>query len=394
MTTAKNEPSTADTEVTEEKKQEMRKKLEEYLKKSKEERKQKVKVSCSEGLYSWLDDNDASLLFSTKATSKIFAIGLGDDNKISIGERDFSLAGSITDGPDNSLFISSGLQLWRLINSIPSGKDFKGFDRFYLPQQSFMMGELGIQDMQFDTRGVVLFASSLFSCIATLSPTHSFIPIWQPKFISKLCAENRCHLTGLALDNNKPKYVTLASETDSKQGWLENFIDRGVIIDVTSNTTIASGLTLPRCPRLYKEKLWILNSGAGSLGYIDITTGSFEEVTACPGMPTSLDFINNYAIVGVSRPKQEGAHKDLSLWQSLEKDNQECSCGVYIINLDTGKIEQHISFDAVINEVFSVKALRGAKRPMLIGPNQAELATIITIGSLPKPVKTISQEKH
>ena len=35
-----------------------------------------------------------------------------------------------------------------------------------------------------------------YSCLATFDPVHSFEPLWQPRFISKLAPEDRCHLNG------------------------------------------------------------------------------------------------------------------------------------------------------------------------------------------------------
>lgn len=49
----------------------------------------------------------------------------------------------------------------------------------------------------------------MFSCLATLSETYSFIPLWHPKFISKLATEDRRHLNGLALDGTDKNRRTL-----------------------------------------------------------------------------------------------------------------------------------------------------------------------------------------
>jgi uncharacterized protein (TIGR03032 family) len=54
----------------------------------------------------------------------------------------------------------------------------------------------------------LLFINTDFSCLATLRPGYSFEPLWQPPFISKLVAEDRCHLNGLAMQDGKPTYVT------------------------------------------------------------------------------------------------------------------------------------------------------------------------------------------
>ena len=57
-----------------------------------------------------------------------------------------------------------------------------------------------------------------FSCLATVSQTHSFKPIWQPPFISKLAAEDRYHFNGVALKDGKAGLVTVVGKTDIADG--------------------------------------------------------------------------------------------------------------------------------------------------------------------------------
>ena len=105
--------------------------------------------------------------------------------------------------------------------------------------------------------------------MATLSPDYSFVPLWQPPFISKLVPEDRCHLNGLAMVEGKPGYMTACSATDTAAGWRNCRSDGGVVIDVKQNEIIATGLSMPHSPRWYKGKLWLLNSGTGELGYLE-----------------------------------------------------------------------------------------------------------------------------
>ena len=45
---------------------------------------------------------------------------------------------------------------------------------------------------------------------------------------------------------------------------------------------MASGLSMPHSPRVYRGELWVLNSGTGFFGRVDRATGKFEPVTFCP----------------------------------------------------------------------------------------------------------------
>ena len=61
----------------------------------------------------------------------------------------------------------------------------------------------------------------MFGCVATLSETHSIRQRRKPPFISRLAAEDRCHLNGLALADGVPRYVSAVSKTDVADGWRE-----------------------------------------------------------------------------------------------------------------------------------------------------------------------------
>jgi len=46
-------------------------------------------------------------------------------------------------------------------------------------------------------KGAPVFVNTLFSCLAPVSERYSFLPLRQPPFITKLAAEDRCHLNGV-----------------------------------------------------------------------------------------------------------------------------------------------------------------------------------------------------
>ena len=85
-----------------------------------------------------------------------------------------------------------------------------------------------------------VFVNTLFSCLATISDTASFRPLWRPTFISNLAPEDRCHLNGLAMDGKRPAYVSAVSSSDVADGWRERRRDGGVIIDVASGEKVAT----------------------------------------------------------------------------------------------------------------------------------------------------------
>jgi len=87
--------------------------------------------------------------------------------------------------------MSSLYQLWRFENVLDAGQVANSYDRVYVPQVGYTTGDIDIHDVVVDGNGRVIFVNTLFSCLATPSETHSFVPVWQPKFISRLAAEDR-----------------------------------------------------------------------------------------------------------------------------------------------------------------------------------------------------------
>ena len=78
---------------------------------------------------------------------------------------------------------------------------------------------LDIQDITLDGEGRVIFVNTLFSCISTLDERVSFAPVWQPNFLSRLAAEDRCHTNDPVMDNGTPRFVTAVAHTDVADGW-------------------------------------------------------------------------------------------------------------------------------------------------------------------------------
>ena len=217
----------------------------------------------------------------------------------------------------NGFFLSSLYQIWRFENMLGPGEMSDGYDRLYLPQLGFTTGDCDIHDMAVDADGQLVFVNTLFSCLATTSSTHSFRPLWQPPFISRLAAEDRCHLNGLAMRDGQPAYVTAVSNSDAADGWRERRRDGGLVVDVASNDIVAGGLSMPHSPRWYQGRLWLCNSGTGEFGFIDLATGKFEPLTFCAGYLRGVAFHGDYALLGTSKPRHNKTFSGLPEIQEI-----------------------------------------------------------------------------
>ena len=339
-----------------------------------------LEIMGSRQFNSWLREQKISLAFTTYQAGKIFLIGLHPLGHLSIFERTFNRSMGLWATPQ-TLWMSSLYQLWRFENALTDKQVYQGYDRLYVPQIGYTTGDLDIHDLAIDSEGKVIFVNTLFSCLATVSQQHSFIPLWQPTFISKLAAEDRCHLNGLAMENGYPRYVTAVAQTDVADGWRDRRRDGGCIIDVNSNEVIVSGLSMPHSPRVYKNRLWVLNSGTGYLGTVDLKDNKFEPLTFCPGYLRGLAFVDNFAIVGLSKPRENKTFSGLSLDDNLRAKNAEARCGLMVIDLNTGDIVHWLRITGIIQELYDVAVLPGVERPMALGFKSEEIRRTITIGS-------------
>jgi uncharacterized protein (TIGR03032 family) len=264
----------------------------------------KLEINCSRQFTEWMAEQKLSLAFTTYQSGKLFLIGLKPDGRLSVNERTFTRCMGLW-GSAQTLWMSSLYQLWRFENALFPGEQHQGFDRLYVPQLGYTTGDLDIHDVSVDTAERPIFVATLFGCLATPSETHSFMPLWRPPFISKLAAEDRCHLNGLAMRDGAPAYVSAVAATDVADGWREHRRDGGVVVDVGTSETVCSGLSMPHSPRLHDGTLYILNSGTGHFGSIELQRKTFEPVAFCPGYLRGLVFADRFAVVGVSRPRSE-----------------------------------------------------------------------------------------
>lgn len=353
----------------------------------------KLEITASRQFTPWLLEQFLSLVFTTYQAGKVFLIGLQPNGKLSVFERTFERCmGLFT--VQNSLYLSSLYQLWRFENALESGQAYQEYDGLFVPQVGYVTGDLDIHDLaisnsQFPSQNLgdkkdfsqLIFVNTLFSCLATVSETHSFVPLWQPSFISKLAAEDRCHLNGLALMDGKAKYVTSVSESDVAEGWRDYRVDGGCVIDVESNEVILRGLSMPHSPRWYQNKLWLLNSGTGEFGYVDLKQGKFEPVVFCPGYLRGCVFHGDFAIVGISQPRHNKTFQGLPLDEKLAQKKAQPRCGLLVIDLKKGDIVHSLRLEGMVEELYDVAVLPGIRRPMLIGFKTDEIRRTLTIGN-------------
>lgn len=327
----------------------------------------------------WLREQRLSLALTTYQAGKLFLIGSQlESDRLSIFERTFNRCLGLW-GDGQTLWMSSLYQVWRFENVLHAGQVVDGCDRLYVPQVGYITGDLDIHDVAVEADGRVVFINTLFNCLATLSETHSFTKLWKPAFITGLAAEDRCHLNGLALENGKAKYATAISQSDLADGWRDRRHDGGCVIDIESDEIVSGGLSMPHSPRVYRDRLWLLNSGTGHFGFIDPGSGKFEPVTFCPGYLRGLSFHGDYAVVGLSKSRENKTLSGLALDQNLATADAKARCGLQVIDLVSGETVHWVRIEGVVEELYDVVALPNTIRPQVIGFKSEEICRVLRL---------------
>ncbi|MCA0432739.1 MAG: TIGR03032 family protein [Proteobacteria bacterium] len=341
---------------------------------------EKFALSGSRGFEGLLHRLGGSIGFSTYQAGKLFLLGLKGDGKFSVHERSFARCMGIGVSADaRSLLLATHYQIFRFDNVMPAGSRDGDIDAVYVPRLSWITGDLDTHDLDFGADGTPVFVNTAFNCIASASPGHSFRPVWMPRFLSKLAAEDRCHLNGMASEGGVPRYATAVSQSDVVDGWRDRRSDGGVVIDVATNEIICAGLSMPHSPRLHDGRLWLLNSGAGQFGYVDMEKGSFVPVAFCPGYARGLSFAGPYALVGLSLARESRTFQGLPLDAALKAHDAEARCGLLVIDTRNGDTAGWVRLEGVVRELFDVVFLPGVRCPTLLGFKTDEITRVINI---------------
>lgn len=333
-----------------------------------------VTMQGSDQLYQCLYNEQVSFAFTTYQTNRLFLVGCKENGHLAVNERLFDKPMGLY-ADNESLTMATRYQIWQLENRLAKDEWYHGCDRLYIPSQSHTTGDLNVHDVVVTKEAKVLFINTDFSCLATLEAGFSFVPIWKPPFITKLAAEDRCHLNGLAMQDGEPTYATACSATDEAAGWRNHRLDGGVVIHIPSNEIIASGLSMPHSPRWYQDKLWLLNSGTGEFGYLD--RNKFVPVTFCPGFVRGLAFWRNYALVGLSKLRSK-AFSGLPLENRLAGKNLTAQCGLGVIDLKTGSELHALHIEGVVEELFDVVVLPNVQQPRAVGFQDDDIERLIS----------------
>lgn len=338
--------------------------------------------SMSPGLSGFLGSQQIAIAVSSYQSGKFYLLGQNVDGGLLVHERFFHKAMGICVADRNTILLATLFQILKFRNVLEPGQQINNLqDACYVPREVFTTGELDVHDIGLLKDGRIVFVNTLYNCLASTSARHSFTPLWKPPFISKIIKEDRCHLNGLAMEDGVPRYVTAVSKSDTVDGWRDRRADGGIVVDVRSGEIVIGGLSMPHSPRLYRGKLWVLNSGTGEIGWVERGSSAdgarFHVLAFCPGFVRGLAFHGKYAFVGLSKPRYE-RFEGLALDRKLAEADSEPWCGLQVIDLDTGACEHWFRIDGPVAELYDLGVVPGVVRPMAIGFATNEILSLIT----------------
>lgn len=311
---------------------------------------------------------ECSILLSTYQAGQLVGVGVADEQLV-FSFRRFDRAMGVAVLADRIAVAGKG-QIWFLREYgdiaprvAPAGR----YDRCWLPRASTVTGEIQCHEIAWGAGDSgepdLWIVNTLFSCLAGLDLRYSFVPRWRPPFISRLAAQDRCHLNGLAMRDGTPAFVTVMAPSDIPGGWRKMRNDSGAVLDVASGEAVTTGLAMPHSPRWHEGRLYVLNSGMGRLEQVDLDTGHREAIAAVPGYARGLALHRGLAFVGLSKIRETAIFGGAP----IAAYHDQLKCGVGVIELSTGNTIATLQFANGVEEVFDVQIAPETRCPTFGG---------------------------
>jgi uncharacterized protein (TIGR03032 family) len=236
-------------------------------------------------------------------------------------------------------------------------------DACFVPRACHLTGDIRVHELAW-AGGDMWVVNTRFNSLCTLDGVHSFVPRWRPPFVSALDGNDRCHLNGVAIVDDRPRFVTMLGVSDVAHGWRSGNGAGGCVLDVDSGDIVCANLSMPHSPRWHDGRLWVLESGRGAVVVIDPVSGAPTTVAELPGFTRGLAFLGPYALVGLSQVRE-------SVFDGipLKEPELERVCGVWMIDTRNGATVGFVRFEEAVQEIFDVQVLHGRVWPEVAEPD-------------------------
>ena len=329
------------------------------------------------GFEDWLEAEGVSVLLCLGGQNRLLAIGrrageldststlLDQPRAVSVAGRDFVVA--------------TRYQLWTFVDALVDRDGFRRCDRLMVARHARTIGEIGVEDMTGGGEAQLLLASSLYSCLGTATDGGHFEVQWTPPFATALAAEERSHVSGIAV-TAEHRIATLYGRSDVPQGWRSEARSGGMLFDMGSDQAIATGLEMPRAPRIQGDAALFLQVGRGTLNRVALggVSGEAEvkELTALPGVTRAMQpWGSQYALVATSRFNPD-THGDYSIAERI--DLQDSRSGLWLVDTTSGDLIAGLELEGV-EDIDGLAILADCTLPYLAGLDNREMRSTVTI---------------
>lgn len=223
----------------------------------------RIDLKMDAGFGRWVEQAGSTVVISTYQAGKIVLID-HDGRQPAVNIRGtYAPMGLAIEGSRMSLALRESVVVLEDSPALAADLEPRGFfEHLYRPSVTHATGDIRAHEVAFGRDGLWI-VNTRFSCLCLPSDEGAFEPRWRPRFVSALVPEDRCHLSGLAMEHGSPAYVTAHAATDTADGWRDHKARGGVLIDVASGEPFVRGFTMPHSPRIAGEALWVLDSGEG-----------------------------------------------------------------------------------------------------------------------------------
>ena len=180
--------------------------------------------------------------------------------------------------------------------------------------------------------------------------------VWWPRCIvqgkNPIFGQNHIQLNSIAAGKsiNSSFFSASTDKISFRRPGHRNFpVDkRGVIFSGETREPVVSGLTRPHSARLYKNQLYVANSGYGE--FVAVRDGKLLVVTRLPGWTRGLAIYRDIAFVGtsqvISRFRQYAPGLDVD----------KSRCGIHAVNINTGEILGSVYW-LYGNQIFAIEPI-------------------------------------
>lgn len=284
-----------------------------------------------------------TLVFSTYQAGKVIFIRATSPETIEQHALDFPRPMGLAVS-DQRIAVATREEVVVLTNT-PAAEDT------YVQEKTYFSGEVDTHDLAWGKDGLWAI-NTLLSSMALTDEHSDFESQWRPSFISDMAPEDRCHLNSMAMVDGQPEYVTAFGKVDTFEGWRENKVSGGIVMDVSSGEIVVEGLPMPHSPRVYDGKLYLLLSGTGELVCAEPETGGYEVVAQLPGFVRGMARCGDYLFVGLSKLR-----KTSSTFAALPISEDALFSGIVVVSLSEGRIVEHLKYETGVEEIYDVQVL-------------------------------------